>query len=526
MRTTTLFFATLGLVACRGGGSPGPDTNNTGDDAPPGAIHIPDVQNPSMPPGTPVELHGVIVTAIDAFGTKTGDIWVEEPGGGTFSGIHVFGAATADVAALAQGDIVDITGAVKDEFALSSDTSGRTETELKPAMSGSMHISKSGTGTVPAPQMVDALMIGQLPTQAQRDTEWRKWQGVLITVTNVTAFGAPRCIGSACPDPTNSNFSITGVAKAESSLAAFPTGIKSGDCLASVTGVGSYFFDWLIYPRSTAEVATGGTGCAPIESGGTSCTDGIDNDGNGFADCQDLGCEVGAGAWLGTTCTPADAMCGCSANLTAGSGVNGVATQTASGAVIVNTSFVTAVTKNGFWVADALAAAQQHGAFVFLGSGVTPPAGIVVGAQIASVQGLSGPFTLTSGGQALNELSNATVGTITAPGAGPTPMTATAAQVGDLANGGPFAAVLVKLSNVKVMTAPTSNKGKLTLVDNAGTTITMNDFANGGGWTGYTTTVGTCYSSLVGIMDLDTKNQVRTINPRATADVTMGSGCN
>src|SRR5262249_38652340 len=73
------------------------------------SVSIQDVQSDAMPPGTPVELHGVVVTAIDTFGGKTGDLWVEEPSGGPFSGIHVFGAPVAQVANLAVGDIVDIT---------------------------------------------------------------------------------------------------------------------------------------------------------------------------------------------------------------------------------------------------------------------------------------------------------------------------------------------------------------------------------------------------------------------------------
>ena len=73
-----------------------------------------------------VTLKGVVVTAIDNYGGKTGDFWVEEPDGGAFSGVHVFGAPLDQVAALAVGDVVDITGAQKDEFALiDGDTLGQ-----------------------------------------------------------------------------------------------------------------------------------------------------------------------------------------------------------------------------------------------------------------------------------------------------------------------------------------------------------------------------------------------------------------
>ena len=193
----------LSLLACRG--SSGDDSQNP--DAPvTGGQHIQDVQNDTMTPGTPVALSGVIVTAIDGFGAKTGDIWVEEPGGGPFSGVHVFGAPLDQVSALALGDIVDIAGAEKDEFAymgnmgVGGDTSGRSVTELKPVTGGMMTVTKTGTGTVPAPEMVDALAIGQKATQAERDAEWEKWEGVLITVTNVSATSAAKCVAVACSD--------------------------------------------------------------------------------------------------------------------------------------------------------------------------------------------------------------------------------------------------------------------------------------------------------------------------------------
>ena len=118
--TSFLALSSLALARAAARDSNNNTDGNTGGD---GSrlrrpVTIQEVQNDAMPPGTPVTLHGVVVTAIDNFGAKIGDIWVEEPEGGPFSGVHVFGAASTDVAALAVGDIVDITGAVKDEFAL------------------------------------------------------------------------------------------------------------------------------------------------------------------------------------------------------------------------------------------------------------------------------------------------------------------------------------------------------------------------------------------------------------------------
>ena len=209
--TSFLAISTLALVACRSDSNNNTDGNNGGDGSGSNgaSVTIQMVQNDAMPPGTPVTLRGVVVTAIDNFGGKMGDIWVEEPEGGPFSGVHIFGAASTDVAGLAVGDLVDVTGAVKDEFALTGsggDTTGRTVTELKPASSGSLKVTKTGTGTVPAPVVVDALMIGQM---ADADTQgplfsaaWEPYEGVLVTVNSVSALGAPKSFGSTMARPT------------------------------------------------------------------------------------------------------------------------------------------------------------------------------------------------------------------------------------------------------------------------------------------------------------------------------------
>src|SRR5512135_612823 len=119
--TSFIAFSTLGLalVACRGSNNNKTVDSPGGGDTISGAVKIQDVQNDQMAPGTPVSLSGVVVTAIDNFGGKVGDIWVEEPEGGMFSGIHIYKADPTAVAGLAVGDIVNVTGAVKDEFALS-----------------------------------------------------------------------------------------------------------------------------------------------------------------------------------------------------------------------------------------------------------------------------------------------------------------------------------------------------------------------------------------------------------------------
>src|SRR5689334_11140533 len=102
MKRLTLLCVALALVACRGGGS-GDDGDDSGvdsvnaDDA-----TIYDIQG-SLPVGTQVNIRGVVVTAIDNYGAKKGNIWVQEPDGGPYSGVLIFGAQLDQVAALEIG---------------------------------------------------------------------------------------------------------------------------------------------------------------------------------------------------------------------------------------------------------------------------------------------------------------------------------------------------------------------------------------------------------------------------------------
>jgi len=516
------------IAACRGDSKVTPDAGGgPGIDASDGKLHhIQEVQSDTTTVNTPVELHGVIVTAVDKFGTRNGQIWVEEPGGGERSGVTVFGAPLAQVTNLTVGDVVDITGAVKSEFVINGDTSGRSLTELVAPTGGMMMITKTGTATPPAPALVDALMIGIKPGQTDRDVEWEKWEGVLITVVNVAASNAPACIKSkgVCTDVDS--FSITGVVNVESGLAGFPaSGVQGGDCFESITGVVDYAFGYVLYPRTTDEVVAGGTGCIRETSLGSTnlCTDGLDNDGDSFKDCSDFDCEVGPNAWLGLTCADTDAMCGCSTNLVA-TGVNKVNTGT-TGAVLLHNVIVTAVGPTGYWIADAAQAAQRGGVFVFT---KTPPdASIAIGSKLPTVQGVVSVFngSKTAGSRSVISISRPTAGAATPSGVPLVPIPNPAiADLSDVTKGEPFMGSLVQLTTVKVKAVDTTTN-IVTLVDNANATIKMSNhvLADFGGTV---PNVGDCYPTLIGIMDFNTSDpQTRTINPRTTDDMVTGSGC-
>src|SRR5688500_14043985 len=160
MRNFALIALVLGLVACRDSGNGDdtgtPDGNTTGED-----VTIQEIQSDQMAPCEPanpaacveLKIKGVVVTAIDTFGGRTGDFWVQEPGGGPFSGVQAYGAPLDQVAALSIGDVVDISGAQKAEFALASDTSGNKLTELEPVEGGTMTVAKTGMNMPVQPQV-------------------------------------------------------------------------------------------------------------------------------------------------------------------------------------------------------------------------------------------------------------------------------------------------------------------------------------------------------------------------------------
>jgi hypothetical protein len=484
MRTISLVTLSAGFVslaalgACRGDSNNNTDGNGGDGGA---GVKIQDVQNDSMAPGTAVSLHNVVVTAIDNFGTKVGDFWVEEAEGGPFSGVHVYNAPPSQVAMLAVGDVVDITGAVKDEFALMTDTSGRTTTELKPATGGMIAITKNSSGTPPAPQVLDALAIGQMPETARFD-EWEKWEGVLVTTSNVAAFGAPVCVGTGCTDATLQKFNITGVAVVESSLAAFPTGIIRNTCLGNVTGVVDYFFDYLILPRSTAEVTTGGASCPPPENSQALCTDTTDNDANGFSDCADNSCIVAYGPGAGT----------CRVTST----ISALRAATPTGGIEVDNAYVVAMSSNkkNIWVQDTTngTPAPNRGVYIY-GPGVDLNT-FAVGSKV-NIIGTVQEYNNDTMGSTVTELkaldvSAGSAGTVTI-----TPISGLAiATLTTAATGEQYEGVLVRLSNVKVTVLGNSGNFGVGQMQKDGVQFATDDdiFL-------VTSTVNTCFATIDGI---------------------------
>ncbi len=391
LRTSTLVLALSCslFAACRddggggGGGGGGVDGAPTGDGGPIASdVTIQEIQADAMAAGTQVSVKGVVVTAIDSFGNRTGDLFVQEPGGGAFSGIKVFGAPLDQVALLAVGDVVDISSAVKDEFALTADMSGRTVTELKPIEGGAMVITKLSPGTVPAPATVDAVALAAMD-RPTREAEYEKWEGVLVSLTNARQTRAILPFGST-PGPDSTEFRTTGFARVQSALVELPTTSVLGTCYASITGVGDYFFNDLVIPRSAADLVTGGTGCLPLA---TSVVE------------------------IQTSTVVPELVNLTNVFVTARDDIGG---------------------NKGFWVADALQGAASNGVYVYTGNtgaatnpALPPDAALVIGVRV-SIVGSVDEFDLGATGAApvgdtVTEVVNPIISGITAPGAAPTP---------------------------------------------------------------------------------------------------------
>lgn len=488
MRLSQLFLglSLVATVACRGGGDdddvPGDDAPN--GDGPPvaGEVTIQEVQNDAMASGTVIELKDVIVTAIDSLGGGSGGFWVEEVGGGEFSGVKVFGASLDQVALLAPGDIVNITGAIKHEACNEAAPcgtivfdNGASITEVIGETQGSLVVTKTGTGTVPAPVTVDAKAIAALPSREARDAEWEKYEGVLVKVVNGRQLTPVVTFGSN-PGKDDTEFRLTGFARVQSALFQLPDELAIGTCYESITGITDFFFNYIIAPRSEADLVDNGTGCNPLAQ------------------------SVAA---VQTSATPAELS-------------------------ILTNVIVTAIddigaTTKGFWVQDAATGAENNGVLVFLDD-TAIPAFVTIGARV-NVVGPAVEFDLGAGGAPAvgNTITEIDVPVVTAgTGAAVTPVpTVVAANIlGDIgAAGEPWEGVLVKANQVRV-TAIGLAGGKVELKDNANNVLFMdNDSFN------FDAQVeGTCLN-VVGVMNVQFQDDVRTINPRAATDLVVTTGC-
>jgi hypothetical protein len=178
------------LAACRSDSTPNPATHPdsgsaAGPDAPNGtATTIKTIRMNQPTNGAMVSLQNVVVTG-HVSSKKYGHVWVQDAGGGQYSGIELYcnyGGTTpnctmtqAQIDALAVGTVVNVTGSFK-SFLLSSAPSGaQPNLEIDSPM-----ITATGQTMTPMAVTVDAATIAK----AQLASPGAKpYEGVYVTVT-------------------------------------------------------------------------------------------------------------------------------------------------------------------------------------------------------------------------------------------------------------------------------------------------------------------------------------------------------
>ncbi len=398
-------------------GGPGSDPGDPGADT-----SIYDLQDDALADGAAVTLRGVVVVAVDTYGARTGGLYVMEPEGGPYSGVFVFVRGT-DAARVAPGDLIDITGGVKDEFALDSDMTGRTLTEVTAPQGGSLTITKVGTAAVPEPAVVDPQAL------AADDAEAEKWEGVLVKFEKVAVLAAPNGVSDS--DATLKEMRVSGPFGIGSALTELSDDIAQGDCYESITGIGDYFFNYKLLPRSPADLVAG-SDCLAEEEGEAACTDGEDNDADGFADCADFSCQDTVEACVMAT-TVADIQRG---------------TIEPNSAVTLTGLVVTALHQDDadrthLWVADNAQAAPYEGVYVYRRQAEPLAAEIVVGAKVD----VTGRITEYRG--ELTEIVDPMVTLSAAPAMTPTALAVELAALKGT-DGESYEGVLVRVENVEV----------------------------------------------------------------------------
>jgi predicted extracellular nuclease len=311
-----------------------------------------------------------------------------------------------------------------------------------------------------------------------------------------------------CPDATYERFDITGDLQVQSALAAMPSpDVGRGDCFSSVTGIVTYFFDYQILPRQTAEISTGGTSC-PTENQLATCGDNIDNDGNGFKDCGDNDCIA-----VSSSCRTVTTIQAIQTATTPPTG--GVELQNVCVVSLSSLNRTPAQTPRNMWVQTAnTTATLNNGIFVFgPGNDLTAFAS---GTKV-NVIGTVKEFNDKMGTGTLTEIQavSITAGTGTCT---PAPILAqTAANLSIDANGEPAESVLVQLDNVKVTTAAAADYYTGTMLQGS-TAFKFDDDA-------FRTTAAkdTCYDTINGFWSYNVYDNAWIFLPTQVGDTSGGS---
>ncbi len=190
-----------------------------------------EIQDGTLPEGTPVEVYGVIVTGIGLTG-----IFVQEPAGGEYSGAFVFsGMGGPDWSDAQIGDSIDITGEVSEYFDF---------TQIR--ITDGTYVN-NGADTPLEPELVDIATVGD-------PVDGEPWEGVLVriegglSVTGISMFDEITVADSG-DSVLVDNFCYEIVNGGEFD------GLEVGSEFSAIQGPVNFFFDeFRISPRSADDL--------------------------------------------------------------------------------------------------------------------------------------------------------------------------------------------------------------------------------------------------------------------------------
>lgn len=258
MRSALMTLAAAALIAGCSSGSSGTDTrlldagpDQTTGDAQPGDGPVADKSNATsttifaltdgtVSEGSLVLLDKVVVTAVDTYGSYTGDVIVQDEQGGPGSGIRLYLPAMSDggqVTDLKVGDRVQVEGRYVQWKGPAS--SPFTDEHVDEIVSGS--ITFVASGTPPTPTVVQATDLTDTATS-------KGWKHVLVQVKNLSVISNVDSYGQV---------EVSGGLEIDDEFV--DHGAALGDCL-DVTGIPWFFYMDTLQPRSAADIQTS-TGC-------------------------------------------------------------------------------------------------------------------------------------------------------------------------------------------------------------------------------------------------------------------------
>jgi len=209
--------ADMGGAGNNGGGEPSGEPSDEPDPAE--ATTIMSLQDGTVSIGSAVLVEGVIVTGINAAGTR---ITVQDPTATEYAGIMLYlasGGATVSI-----GDEVSVSGVLEDYF-------GRTNIEIADVAD----IQASGsTGTITPVALT------------QNPSDWEVYEGMLVSLGSATVSSEPDQY-MVC---TLSEYSIS----LDDGLFDYTSAVSNGVTYSNIVGVVDEYYGWVLLPRSGADV--------------------------------------------------------------------------------------------------------------------------------------------------------------------------------------------------------------------------------------------------------------------------------